>query len=45
MYLMACEVDPVEFVATWQQAVRGSKLLVVEVKLKKGRPVAHKTGS
>jgi len=40
LYLKACEVDLVEFVASWQQAVRGSKLLVVEVKLKKGRPVA-----
>lgn len=34
------EVDLVEFVASWQQAVQGSKVVVgVEVKLKKGRPV------
>ena len=40
MYLRACEVDLVEFVATWQQAVHESKVVVgFEVKLKKGRPV------
>ena len=48
LYLRACDADLVDFVATWQQAVQGSKLLVaVEVKLKKGRPVvtAIKSGS
>lgn len=40
LYLQACEVDLVEFVASWQQAVQGSKVIAVEVKLKKGRPVA-----
>ncbi len=39
MYLQACEVDLVEFVATWQQSVQESKVVVgIEVKLKKGRP-------
>lgn len=43
LYLKACEVDLVEFVSAWQQAVLGSKqLFTVEVKLKKGRPVASK---
>jgi len=40
LYLRACELDVVEFVASWQQAVQESKVVVVEVKLKKGRPVA-----
>lgn len=40
MYLKPCEVDLVEFVAAWQQAVHESKVVVgFEVKLKKGRPV------
>jgi transcriptional regulator with XRE-family HTH domain len=39
LYLDACEVDLVEFVDEWQQAVQETKLLGVEVKLKKGRPV------
>jgi len=40
LYLRACDVDVLDFVATWQQAVQQSKVVVVEVKLKKGRPVA-----
>ena len=40
LYLRACEVDLVEFVASGQQAVQESKVVVgIEVKLKKGRPV------
>jgi len=40
LYLQACEVDLVEFVASWQQSILQSKVIAVEVKLKKGRPVA-----
>lgn len=37
LYLDACEVDLVEFVSDWQQTVQDSKLVGIEVKLKKGR--------
>lgn len=40
LYLQACEVDLVEFVASWQQSILQSKVIAVEVKLRKGRPVA-----
>lgn len=45
LYLRACEVDLVDFVSTWQQATHASKVIAVEVKLKKGRPVANVTAA
>lgn len=40
LYLRACEVDVVDFVASWQQAIEVNKVVVgIEVKLRKGRPV------
>ncbi|MBN8690845.1 MAG: helix-turn-helix transcriptional regulator [Armatimonadetes bacterium] len=40
LYLRACEADLVDFVASWQQAIRENNVVVgIEVKLRKGRPV------
>lgn len=45
MYLMACEVDLVDFVASWQQAVQQRKIIAFEVNLKKAkRPERGESG-
>lgn len=45
LYLDACDIDLVDFVRSWQQAIVESRVVAIEVKLKKGRPVPAKPKS